>query len=193
MQREAEEGQNCEALAPRENQRLQDTERTRLTLSAIKDRLEKAGIPWVVFAGAAAHCYGSKRKITDVDILIKCEDLKDAKTALRDIDTEGFDVGCGAKILTPQGICFFFLDKEMIEKTGWKLLCGVMVPVMSVEDNIVLKAILQRGKEEGKHDVKDIQAMIKHEKIDREYLKRRIRKCRAEKRVIPLLHSLNVC
>lgn len=162
-------------------------------LSAIKARLTKAGVPWVIFAGAAAHCYGSRREITDIDILVRCEDLEKAKAALRDIDTAGFDVGCGAEISTPQGICLFFLDAEMIERIKWKRLYCISVPVMPVEDNIVLKAILQRGKEEGKHDVEDIQAMLKHEKIASAYLKRRIHNCHAEKRVLPLLHSLNVC
>lgn len=57
----------------------------------------------------------------------------------------------------------------MIEKINWKELFGVRVPVTSVEDNIVLKAILQRGEEEGKHDVGDIRSLAAHEKMDIKY------------------------
>jgi predicted nucleotidyltransferase len=67
---------------------------------------------------------------------------------------------------------------------------GVAVPVISVEDNIIFKAILQRGEEEGKHDIDHIKDMIKHEKIDLEYLRKRVKQCKAEKRVMPLLKTL---
>lgn len=171
---------------------MRGTEKTRFKLSAVKDRFAEAGIPWAIFAGAAAHCYGSNREITDIDILVRCEDLDRAKVALEDIDTTGFDVGCGAEIPTPQGTCSFFLDQEMTERIRWKRLYGIRVPVMSVEDNIVLKAILQRGIEEGKHDVQDIRDMIKNQKIDRQYLQRRIKKCHSQERVKPILQTLTL-
>lgn len=159
-------------------------------LTAIKRKLKQAGVEWAVFAGAAAFCYGSERAITDIDILVKCEDLQKAKTALKNLDLVGFDVGCGAEIATPQGTCLFFLDDGMIRRINCRQLFGVEVPVMSVEDNIVLKGILQRGEKEGKYDIQDIRSMIAHERIDLEYLEERMRKCQAEKRVKPILQSL---
>lgn len=172
--------------------RMQETETSRFKLSAIKDRLNQADIRWAIFAGAAAFCYGSKRQVTDVDVLVRCEDLQKAKAALRDVDIEGFDVVCGFEIKTDQGTYPFFLDDEMIERIKWRKLFGVSVPVISVEDNIVLKAILQRGESQGKYDIEDIWSMIKSEKIDLEYLKRRIRKCQAGNRVKFLLQSLHL-
>lgn len=123
------------------------------TLAKIKNRLRQAGIRWAVFAGAAASCYGSKREITDIDILVRCEDLEIAKTVLRVVNMKGFDIVTGGEIKTSQGTCLFFLDDRMIERLNWKRLLGINVPVLSVEDNIVFKAILQRGKECGKHDI----------------------------------------
>jgi hypothetical protein len=159
-------------------------------LLRIKSRLRQARISWAIFAGAAASCYGSKREITDIDILLKCEDLEEAKNALKGISMERVDFGCGAEIDTPQGKCSFYLDDKMIERIRWRQLFGVRVPVMSVEDNIVLKAILQRGKEKGKHDLEDIETMVSHQKIDVKYLTERIRICHAEKRVNSLLRSI---
>jgi hypothetical protein len=78
----------------------------------------------------------------------------------------------------------------MMERINWKQLLHVKVPVMSVEDNIVFKMILQRSEERGKHDVEDIRSMVAHEKIDLEYLVERIRKCHAAKRVNLLLRSI---
>ena len=167
---------------------MQSDEVFRSKLSAVKDRLEEAGVEWVVFAGAAAHCYGSGREVTDIDILVRAVDLEKAKVALKGIG--GFDVVADLEIRTNQGICRFFMDNEMIERTRWMQLFGVMVPVVPVEDNIVFKAILQRGENQGKHDIDDIERMIKNEKVDSEYLKKRIRKYQAEKRVKPLLMRL---
>jgi len=163
---------------------------THSKLLAIKNKFQQAGVGWVIFAGAAASCYGSKREITDIDILVRCDDLAKARTALKDIDLGGVDIGCGAEIRTAQGVCLFFLDDKMIERASWRQLFGVVVPVMSVEDNIILKAILQRGEDKGKHDIEDIKSMIAHEKIDLQYLEERMDKCQAGKRVKPLLKSL---
>jgi hypothetical protein len=163
---------------------------THSSLYEVKSKLMGTGICWIIFAGAAAHCYGSRRKVTDIDILVGVEDLKKAKNVLKNV--EGFDIVADLKINTNQGICFFFLDKEMVERAKWKKLFGISVPVIPIEDNIVFKAILQRGENEDKHDTEDIQHMAANEKIDLEYLKRRIKKCRAQKRVEPLLKILRV-
>jgi hypothetical protein len=163
---------------------------THSKLLAIKSRFQQAGVDWVIFAGAAASCYGSKRGITDIDVLVRCDDLGKARTALKDVDLLGCDIGCGAEIRTAQGVCLFFLDDEMIERARWRQLFGVVVPVMSVEDNVILKAILQRGEDEGKHDIEDIKSMIAHERIDSQYLEQRIEKCKAGKRVKQLLKPL---
>jgi len=160
------------------------------TLAKIENRLRQARIRWAIFGGAAASCYGSQREITDIDILVRCEDFEIAKTVLRDINMEGFDIVTGGEIKTSQGTCPFFLDDRMIERLNWKRLLDINVPVLSVEDNIVFKAILQRGKERGKHDLEDIEAMASHEKIDMKYLAERVRKCHAGKRANSLLRSV---
>jgi hypothetical protein len=158
-------------------------------LSVVKASLDKAGVRWALFAGAAAHCYGSEIEVTDIDILVANADLEKAKAALKRVDLAGFDFGAGGDIPTPQGVCRFFLDKEAIERIRLKKFLGVDVPVISVEDNLIFKAILQRGEDEGKHDIEHIRDMVRHEKIDIEYLRKRIRQCNAEKRVMPLLRQ----
>lgn len=106
------------------------------------------------------------------------------------MNLSGFDIGCGAEIETPQGKCPFFLDEKMIERAQWKDLFGVEVPIMSVEDNVVLKAILQRGEDKGKHNIEDIQDMIKGERLDLDYLMNRIQLCHAMERAKPVLQPL---
>jgi hypothetical protein len=170
--------------------KTQKSKNARASLYEVKSKLIETGICWIIFAGAAAHCYGNRRKVTDIDILVEAEDLEKAKNVLESV--EGFDIVADLKIKTNQGICLFFMDKEMVERTKWKKLFGMSVPVIPVEDNIVFKAILQRGGDKGKHDIEDIQRMVANEKIDSEYLKKRIEKCHAQKRVEPLLKLLGI-
>ena len=169
---------------------MQGDEVVRSKLSAVKDKLDETGIRWAVFAGAAAYCYGSKRKVTDIDILVKGVDWEKAKSVLKKI--ESVDVLADLKINADGETCLFFMDDEMEEKIQRRKLFNVEIPVIPVEDNIIFKAILQRTENKGKHDIKDIRRMIKNEKIDLEYLKKRIRKYHAEKRVKPLLKTLGI-
>ena len=169
---------------------MQETGTFGFNLRKVKETLEKTDVCWAVFAGAAAHCYGSKRKVTDIDILVKGADLKKAQAVLRDI--EGVDVVADFEINVEGETCLFFMDDEMIEKIQRRILSDVEVPVIPVEDNIAFKAILQRTQKQGKHDIEDVQCMIKNEKIDLEYLKKRIRKYRAENRVKPLLKLFGI-
>jgi len=85
---------------------MQSDEVVRLKLSSVKERLLKVDVPWVVFAGAAAYCYGSRRKVTDIDILVRSVDLKKAKAVLEGI--QGMDVAADLKIKTNHGTCHFF-------------------------------------------------------------------------------------
>ena len=162
----------------------------RSRLAKIKSRFQETKVDWAIFAGAAAACYGSSRDITDIDVLVRCEDLEKVRAALKDVETEGFDIGSGADIETSEAVCSFFLDDEMVARINWKNILGVTVPIMSVEDNIVFKAILQRGEDRGKHDLEDIRSIVAHEKIDLVYLQKRVKKSDADKRVMPLLRQV---
>jgi hypothetical protein len=133
---------------------LLEYEELRLKLSSVKDKLLKANIPWGIFAGAAAYCYGSKRNVTDIDLIVRSMDYEKAKTVLEGI--KDLDIAANLEIKTSQGICHFFMDDEMIDRTRWEQFLGITVPVITVEDNIIFKAILQRGEEQGKYDISDI-------------------------------------
>jgi len=159
-------------------------------LHIVVDRLVKVGVHWVVFAGAAAYCYGSERKVTDVDVLVEGEELEKVRAVLADV--EDVDVVADLKIKVAEETCLFFMDEEMVENIQRRKLFDVEVPVVPVEDNVIFKAILQRGENQGKHDIEDIEHMVANERIDLEYLEKRIQKYHAAKRVKPLLRSLGI-
>jgi predicted nucleotidyltransferase len=80
----------------------------------------------------------------------------------------------------------------MMERIKYRKLFDIEVPLIPVEDNIILKAILQRSEKEGKHDIEDIKSMIKNEEIDFKYLKERIKKYQVEEIVLPILEKLGI-
>jgi predicted nucleotidyltransferase len=79
----------------------------------------------------------------------------------------------------------------MVERLTYHDIAGVRVPVVPVEDNILLKALLGRGPEQGKHDWEDVQAMMVHTpELDWAYLSRRSGMCGPPEQVRPVLERL---
>lgn len=167
-----------------------DKENLKTRLIKIKEVFKEINIPWMIFAGTAAYCYGSERKITDIDILVRSTDLEKAKNYLKNI--KGIDIVADLKIVKNNKTYLFSMDNEMIKRIKYRKLFDIEVPLIPVEDNIILKAVLQRGEKEGKHDIKDIKNMIENEVIDFKYLKERIKKYQVEEIVLPVLERLGI-
>jgi predicted nucleotidyltransferase len=144
----------------------------------------------MIFAGVAAYCYGSKRKITDIDILVRDIDFEKAKNTFKNI--KGIDIAANLKIVKNNKTYLFSIDNEMMGRIKYRKLFGIEVPLIPVEDNIILKAILQRSEKEDKHDIEDIKSMIKNEEIDFKYLKEKIKKYQVEEIVLPVLEKLGI-
>lgn len=155
-------------------------------LAEITIKLNKSKIPWGIFAGAAALVYGSLRTLEDIDILIP----SDAGELISEFFPKAELVYCQNQHISAlhlpdieiiagltKGIQLE-MDAEMIARISRQKLLGVVVSVLSVEDNIVFKAVLGRGPEIGKHDWEDIAIMLKHNPtIDWAYLVWRLEKC----------------
>jgi len=82
------------------------------------------------------------------------------------------------------------MDTEMIARLVNDHILGVEVPLLSLEDNLVFKAVLGRGMEVGKHDWADIEDMLAWAKeIDWEYVEWRLQRC-APDRVLEITERL---
>ena len=150
--------------------------RKTLSLAEVAQRLDRAGITWAVFAGAAAVVYGAIHPVTDMDILIPSSE-GDRVTALfpeaevkRREDGSVLWIGVpGFEILA--GLITMDLDAQMAARLTRHVIAGVSAPVIPPEDNILLKAIWGRGPEQDKHDWEDVQAMMAHlPALDWDYL-----------------------
>ncbi len=131
----------------------------------VAERLDRAGVPWAVFAGAAASAYGAARPLTDVDILVPAARGEEVAAlfsqgqvkhhgALLGVELPGVDILAGLNELD--------LDEPMAARLRRHEIAGVSAPVIPPEDNILLKGMFGRGAEQGKHDWEDVEAMLAH-------------------------------
>jgi len=169
------------------------TSHTILSLEEIARRLNHAGIPWAVFAGAAASVYGAARPLTDVDILMPAayggraaalfpegQAKRGEDGAVHVIQLPGFDLVAGLTWREGASTYTIDVDKQMAARLQHHEITGVVVPVIPPEDNVLLKALFGRGPEVGKHDWEDVQAMVAHlPALDWEYLRWRADACGA--------------
>jgi hypothetical protein len=132
-----------------------------LSLEKVVRRLENARITWAVFAGAAATAYGVTRPVTDVDILVPVAEGTRAATLFPEAEVKRGDSGSVEWIKLPgfdilPGLTSLDLDAEMAARLRSHEISGVIIPVIPPEDNILIKALLGRGPEVGKHDWEDV-------------------------------------
>lgn len=165
-------------------------------LVEVRQRLDAAGIEWAVFAGAAAQAYGSKRPLTDVDILVPAAERKRVEALLPEAEVVDHPDGRQSLLLPGidilPGLALVDLDEAMARRLTRHALDGVDVPIIPPEDNILLKAMWGRGVDEGKHDWEDVEAMMYHlSSLDWEYLRWRAKGIAPRRRAEQVLDRLD--
>ncbi len=161
--------------------------------------LDERRIDWCVFAGAAARLYGTTREITDIDILLRAD-----STVLSElfphwnivkpgvIEQGGVEIQCAPLRFNRDRSYQWVWDELASEHIYTVPTDACVLRAMSVEDVIVIKAILQRGVDRGKHDMSDIHEIVtrKIAMVDLDYLWERVRRCDAVSRVSHALDGI---
>ncbi|MBN1668175.1 MAG: nucleotidyltransferase [Anaerolineales bacterium] len=161
-----------------------------LSISQVAQRLDQAAIPWGIFGSAAAVTYGLQRKPNDIDILIPVGMGAQAAAIFPEAQVECATWGAvnclvlpGIEIIAGLSLyCHFELDPEMLARIRTVTMNGAHVKVISLEDNLALKAMLGRGAELGKRDWEDVAQMLQHvDRVDWEYLRWRLARCEPQR------------
>ncbi len=170
---------------------LVDTVRADLALVA--DVIMPGGVQWAVAAGAAVFLYARNRTPTDLDVLVRSEDLPMVEAALG-VATEtestawgevtrvqmgGIEIAGRLAVRAGARSYLYYLDSDMAGHIRHLTYHGIEIPVLAPEDLVALKAVLQRGPEQGKHDLEDIDALAASTRIDPVYLRLRLERMRA--------------
>lgn len=170
-------------------------------LERLRGTLEGADVSWGVAAGAAVYLYTGSRFPTDLDVLVMPESLGRVggllgRAPIREETPWGhvskICLGrteiVGTLVVTVGEESYpYCMDRAMAEHLRPAVFEGIEVPVLSPEDLVALKAVLQRGPEQGKHDLEDVAALAARLEIDRGYLRLRLRLMGAEERARPVL------
>jgi hypothetical protein len=160
-------------------------------LAVVQRLLDGDGLPWGVVAGAAAHLYGNRRPIQDVDLLVPKGKLN---TVVQLLQGSGKAVQFDGQRILWRGIKLFddlsirrdgrthtlVLDQPMQLHVRKLSLLGALVGVVAPEDVVAHKVLLARSTAENKHDLDDAAGIIKRQTLDLAYLRERARLLNAE-------------
>jgi hypothetical protein len=172
-------------------------------LGVVQRTLDAYHLAWAVCAGAAAHLYGNRRPIQDIDILIEPGKLSEVVRLLdqqqkvvqfdgQRILWRGIKIFDDLTIRRGRDVYPFVLDADMRSRVRRLPLLGSLVPVLSPEDVLVHKALLARGPEEGKHDIADATAIARRQMLDLDYIRRRLALMRVNGAAANLLARVGV-
>ena len=181
-----------------------DVDQFRAELARVSDILMPPGIQWAVAAGSAVYLYTGSRPPTDLDTLVRPEDLaRMGETVGLAPETEATSWGevtriqlgeteiAGRLVAKVDSKSYqYYLDSDMASHLRIVTYHGIQVPVLSPEDVVALKAVLQRGPEQGKHDLEDITALAAMVPLDAAYLRLRLDRMGATERALPVLQTL---
>lgn len=172
-------------------------------LGVVQRTLDAHQMTWAICAGAAAHLYGNRRPLQDVDILVASGKLPEVVQLLQQqhkvvqfdgqrILWRGIKVFDDLTVRRGSLVYPFAFDQEMAERVRRLSLLGALVPVLSPEDVVVHKLLLNRGTEEGKHDLPDAAGIVRRQQLDTDYLRRRMDMMRVNGTVSSLLRQIGV-
>ena len=172
-------------------------------LGVVRRTLDASGIPWAVCAGAAAHLYGTRRPIQDVDIIVAAQRLADVVRLLQQqhkvVQFDGSRiVWRGIKLFDDLSVRRgadqfpFTLDEAMCAHLRRLPLLGSVVPVLAPEDVLLHKLLLDRGLNQGKHDRADAAGIAARQKLDTAYLQQRTAAMGLNRTLVPALAELGI-
>ena len=172
-------------------------------LGVVQRLLDEHQITWGVCAGAAAHLYGDRRPIQDVDLLLPPGQLAEFVRLLQQqqkavqfdgqrILWRGIKLFDNLNIKRSGALHMFLLDEPMIAHLRRMPLLGSRVAVLAPEDVLLHKLLLGRGAEQGKHDLPDAAGIVRRQQLDLDYLRLRMQLANLNGAVADALAQLGV-
>ena len=158
------------------------------------DVLEETSIRYGLYAGSHVAVLTNNRPPTDVDFLVHDDDIDELKKALpsaRVNETESATflyVGDDNLIefmlranIHKEGVTYPFrlTDLAFRHVDTYNARLGT-IKIVNPVDTLLLKAMLQRGETQGKHDLDDMQSVLAQIEIDREYLRARLKETKTK-------------
>ena len=172
-------------------------------LGVVQRLLDAHQMKWAVCAGVAAHLYGDRRPIQDVDVVVMPGRLPDLVKLLQQqqkavqfdgqrILWRGIKVFDDLTIRRGSSVYPYVLDDAMIARLRRMSLLGAPVMVLAPEDVLLHKLLLGRGAEQGKHDLADAAGIVRRQQLDIDYMRERMQVMKTNGAMVTALGQLGV-
>lgn len=175
-------------------------------LGKVIAKLNHNNIRYGIYSGSFAAIASDYRHTNDIDIVVHDEDILTVKRLFPFARTK--DIGCAVflyigendeiEIVAQSDVqigehIYKFRLTELAWKHSRRLVVGDLeVSVLNPIDTILMKSVLQRGQEQNKFDLEDIEQIIQFAEINKKYLLARLQEINADSRVFTLLHKYNL-
>lgn len=172
-------------------------------LGIMQRLLDANEITWGIYGGAAAHIYGNRRPIKNIDILVSSghlsrvnQAMKNAKRVVqfdgRRIMWSGINL-CDDLTVRRNGAGYTYkMDQAMTGKLRRLPLLGSRVMILAPEDVFIHKILMGRDGAHGAKDQDDAQSIAQRQHFDTEYIAERLRLCNAAMLLKPQLEELGI-
>lgn len=172
-------------------------------LGIMQRLLDEHELMWGVYAGAAAHIYGNRRPIKNIDILVPngqirtvVECMQKAKRVVqfdgRRIMWSGINIADNLNVQRTDGTYHFSMDAAMVEHLRRMPLLGSRVFILAPEDVLVHKLLMERGVDHAEKDQSDAAAIAGKQQFDAEYIEQRLKVINATDTLLPRLREIGV-
>jgi hypothetical protein len=176
------------------------------SLSETLTQINNVDICFGLYAGAYVSVMTSNRPAKDVDFLVADEDIEKTKalfpgcdkkemgatTFLYPFNEHRIELMSGADYDIADSHYLFRLTQLAWEHTTVLKGKDFKVRLCNPIDTILLKAMLQRGVDQGKHDREDIEDLLKVVTVDRSYLTSRLAELNPDERLHKALKGLKL-
>ncbi len=162
-------------------------------LDYVLNVLDGAGIRYGLYAGCHVALLVNNREPTDVDLIVHDDDLEALRALFPFARTK--DLGRAVFLYIGEGDTIEFMGRADILRNGkaypFRLtdlavehvrtyIAGRSnIKLVDPVDTLLLKALLRRGQDQGKHDLEDLAAVLSSMCIDQAYLAARLHEVNA--------------
>ncbi len=175
-------------------------------LRSVIEALNSHGIQYGIYSGSYVYIATGERTPRDIDVLVADEDIPKVKGLFP--ACECIDKECAVFLYPYRDRSIEIVSRSVVQIGGaeyhfkltdlaWQHTREIRSEEFSVRlcnpvDTIILKATLQRGKQEGKFDLSDIDALVRSEPIDTGYLEARLREYGLTERLLDALQRFQL-
>lgn len=172
-------------------------------LGVVQRLLDANQMKWAVCAGVAAHLYGNRRPIQDVDVVVMPGKLPEVVKLLQQqqkavqfdgqrILWRGIKIFDDLTVRRGASVFPYVLDEAMITRLRRMSLLGAPVMVLSPEDVLLHKVLMGRGVDQGKYDLDDAAGIVRRQQLDLDYVRERMQVMNTNGSVVAVLAQLGV-